>query len=55
MQPPFEVANPDVFWAVCGGRVKEVYSLPYLRLPGTCRFVACQICETVFDSARLLV
>lgn len=45
---------PEMTCLICGGPVTPVARVPYLRLPGECRFVACRSCETVFDEARLL-
>lgn len=35
---------------ICGGQLREIIEVPYLRLPGVCRFVGCNACETAFEA-----
>lgn len=54
MKSPLDLTNLGAKCLVCGGALRHVFAVPYLRLPGTCQFLACQVCESIFDAARLL-
>ena len=54
MKTPLEPTGPGAKCLVCDGSLRRILAVPYLRLPGACQFMACQVCETVFDAARLV-